>query len=506
MSSRVTRLRETDRRLFTLVTEAAFANPYSARRSRLDAEISEGPADDPAWVERMLRKVGERLAALAPQGKLDVSAYGAEDRDLVEHTVLFETFHRYLEPLDALIERQRSHRGGPLRVPFATEFQRGLTERGLAPERARRTLELFFQMRRAFYFISRGLVGSSPCMRQLREQLWRALFTHDLRRYERQLWDRMEDFSTILLGETGSGKGAAAAALGASGFIPFDPAKGAFAYSFLDAFVPIHLNEFPETLFESEIFGHRKGSFTGAVEHHEGALARCKPHGTVFFDEIGEATLPVQVKLLRVLQDRSYAPVGSRELQRFSGRIVAATHRSLAELRARGAMRDDFFYRLCSNVIEVPPLRKRIAEDEQELGALIQHLCERMTHPGPEACELARGVAAVIRAELGATPQFRGNVRELEQCVRRVLVSGHARADAAEAASSLAESGEAGTLASVLAHAELSAEALLDQYCSALHARTGSYVEVARITGLDRRTVKKHIQRSTPKPRTTRPH
>jgi len=310
----------------------------------------------------------------------------------------------------------------------------------------------------------------------------------------------MEDFPTILLGETGSGKGAAAAALGASGFIAYAPDKGTFEYSFVDAFVPIHLNEFPESLFESEIFGHKKGSFTGAVDHYEGALARCKPHGTVFFDEIGEATLPVQVKLLRVLQDRTYYPVGSREPRRFSGRIVAATHRSLDQLRSRGAMRDDFYYRLCSNVIVLPSLGLRLSQAAQELPELVQHLCGRIVESSPagaDAGELTEHVVQVILRDLGPVPEFPGNVRELEQCVRRVLITGSAHKPQGPAVAEpvAALHGARDGLAHVLSQTELSAEALLDHYCSALHARTGSYVEVARITGLDRRTVKKHIGR-----------
>ena len=244
MSARALRLRDADRQVLRLVTEAAFANPFGTQRRRLDAEIGEVAEDDPRWSERMLTRVGKRLDALSQNGKLDPAAYAAEDRELIEHSALFETFHVFIEQLDQLIEKQRAQAGGPVKASFAKDLQSRLVVRGISSERARHALELFFQMRRAFYFISRGLVGRSSCMRQLREQLWRAVFTHDLRRYERQLWNRMEDFSTLLLGETGSGKGAAAAALGASGFIPFDADKGAFAYSFLDAFVPIHLLRF----------------------------------------------------------------------------------------------------------------------------------------------------------------------------------------------------------------------------------------------------------------------
>lgn len=479
------RLREADRRFFSLVEEAAFANPFGVQRSNLDAAITDSSGDDPEWIARMLHKVGTRLHALGGNAKLDVRSFAGEDRELVEHSVLFEVFHRFLVPLDHLIEAQDTAGDTPLRVAFADDFLQALEARGFDAARSQRLFELCYQMRRAYHFIARGLIGKSACMRKLREELWRAVFTRDIRSYERHLWNRMEDFSTLIVGETGTGKGAAALAIGLSGFIAFDAKKRSFAHGFRRSFVPIHLNEFPETLFESEIFGHRKGSFTGAVENHEGALARCSEHGTVFFDEIGEATLPVQVKLLRVLQERVYTPVGQREPRRFHGRIVAATHRSLSELRAQGAMRDDFFYRLCSNVIEVPPLRQRIAQDASELPELVTHLCARIT--GSAAPQLATDVSAAIARDLGPHYAFSGNVRELEQCVRRVLITGACSKDERRPLSA-----DAG-LASELTQGSLSAEELLQRYCALLHQRTHSYVEVARITGLDRRTVKKHV-------------
>ncbi len=480
------RLSQADRRLFSLVTEAAFANPFGQRRESLDAEIGGSAADDARWVERMLAKVESRLRDANGQ-PLDVRTLGEADRALAEYTVLFGVFHRFEQRLDALIAGQEQSER-PLRVAFADELMGAVQNHGFTRERAVRVLELFYQMRRAFAFIRRGLVGRSSSMRRLREALWRAVFTHDIRRYERHLWNRMEDFSTILVGETGTGKGAAARAIGMSGFIPFDPSKSTFAHSFVEGFSPINLNELPETLFESEIFGHRKGAFTGAVDHHEGVLARCKDQGTVFFDEIGEATLPVQVKLLRVLQERVYSPVGSRETRRFSGRIVAATHRSLAELRASGALREDFYYRLSSNVIEIPSLRVRIAEDASELLELTQHLCARITGAADQA--LVAEVLRAIERDLGEAYAFAGNVRELEQCVRRVLLTGGCARDEQPALGSNTE------LASAIDRGTLTAEQMLDRYCGLLYARTRSYVEVAAVTGLDRRTVKKHVERA----------
>jgi DNA-binding NtrC family response regulator len=460
----VPKLSPSERAYLELVSEAAFVNPFGLRRDVADARLG---------------------AARKPSRRASLRELDGDDRVLVENAICFDAFHAYLGQLDALIERQEQAGDQPVRAPFAADLLHHLVSRGLVEDRARRILELFYQMRRAYYFIARGLVGESESMRKLRAALWEAVFTHDILGYERYLWNRMEDFSTILVGETGTGKGAAAAAIGRAGFIAFDEKKGAFARSFRSSIVAINLNELAENLFESEIFGHRKGAFTGAIDNHEGVLARCPEHGTVFFDEIGEATLPVQVKLLRVLQDREFTPVGSREPQRFTGRILAATHRSLAELRERGAMRDDFYYRLCSNVIEVPPLRTRIAESARELPMLVEHLCGRIA--GPQAQRLAPELTAEIERGLGKGHTFPGNVRELEQTVRRILLTG--RCTLADARSTSATD----PLDDALRRSAIDADALVQRYCAALYQRTPSYVEVARITGLDRRTVKKHI-------------
>ena len=195
-------------------------------------------------------------------------------------------------------------------VKFAGELLGRMRRRGIGAAESVRFFAIFYQLRRAYYFIVRGLIGQSPCMREFRRHLWQNVFTREVRLYERYLWNRMEDFSTLLLGETGTGKGTAAAAIGRSGYIPFDERQGRFAESFMRGFIALNLSQFPETLIESELFGHRKGAFTGAVEAHEGVLARCSPHGAIFLDEIGDVPVPVQIKLLQVLQERTFCPVG----------------------------------------------------------------------------------------------------------------------------------------------------------------------------------------------------
>jgi transcriptional regulator with GAF, ATPase, and Fis domain len=289
------------------------------------------------------------------------------------------------------------------------------------------------------------------------------------------------------LGETGTGKGAAATAIGRSGYIPFDSRKGCFAESFMSTFIAINLSQFPESLIESELFGHRKGAFTGAIEAHAGVFARCSPCGSIFLDEIGDVSIPVQIKLLKVLQDREFSPVGSHEKKRFRGRVIAASNKSIDELRRDRLFRDDFFYRLCSDRIVVPPLRRRIAESARELDELVDLILRRILG-GPADEELTALVRGTIESQVGPDYRWPGNVRELEQCVRRILLTRRYEGDGAPAApDSLSE------LQHGITNATFTAQGLLSRYCSLLYERYGTYEEVAKVTELDRRTVKKYI-------------
>jgi transcriptional regulator with PAS, ATPase and Fis domain len=324
-------------------------------------------------------------------------------------------------------------------------------------------------------------------MRGLRESLWNNVVTRDLVLYTTKLWNRMEDYSTLLLGETGSGKGISARAIGQSGYIPFDAKKGCFAESFTSAFKSLNLSQFPELLIESELFGHKKGAFTGAVSDHEGALSWCSRYGAIFLDEIGEVSVPVQIKLLQVLEDRVYSPVGSHEKKRFPGRIIAATNQPLDRLRTAKIFRDDFYYRLCSDVIFVPPLRQRIQEDPLELDDLVIHTVKRIVGEGSE--DVAKSVVEEIRSQVPADYAWPGNVRELEQCIRRILLKRHYEIDRAASARGDVE----GSLVAGVKEGSLDAQNMLSHYCVLLYDRYGSYEEVARKTALDRRTVKKYI-------------
>ncbi|MCA9524843.1 MAG: sigma-54-dependent Fis family transcriptional regulator [Myxococcales bacterium] len=479
-----TRLTDTERAYLTQVNQAALVNPFSAARATLDAELAATSGDDPDQLARAISRLAVRLEAI--DRRLEDSDFAEEsDRTLYEYGVLFEAFHKFSAEFDAHIRAQISAGATVVPLTFGRSLLAWLVARSIPPARAERFLSLFFQMHRAWYFIAEGLTGVSRPVQALRESLWNNIFTGDLGRYERLLWDRMEDFSTILLGETGTGKGAAAAAIGRSGYIPWDATRERFTESFAEAFVTLNLSQYPESLIESELFGHRKGAFTGAVDHHDGVFARCSPHGAIFLDEIGEVSIPIQIKLLRVLQERSFTPVGSHAASRFSGRVIAATHRPLDKLRAEGRFRDDFYYRLCADVIAVPALRDRIADGPADLEALVATLVRRtLGQPSPE---VAADVLAAIARDLGPAHPWPGNVRELEQCIRRVLLTGRCR----DLPAPVAEAPDAA--AQALAQGGLTAVELLDRYCAALYETHGTYEQVARVTGLDRRTVKKHV-------------
>lgn len=476
-----------DMDIFRMVAEAAFSNPFSDERVEIDRLIVGAP-DRAEWHEMLpplLQKLEENVAALEKRGAIGIDRDGGAEVWFVGVSLLFHVFHHYMDQFDALIEEQIAAGDESCRAPFALQCLEELVRYNFKRSDACRYVGIFYQIRRAYYFISKGLIGESAGMKRLRAQLWDNVFTHDISWYERCLWNRMEDFSTLLLGETGTGKGAAAAAIGRSGFIPFNPTKQMFEESFTRAFVSINLSQYPETLIESELFGHRKGAFTGAIEQHDGIFARCSPYGAIFLDEIGDVSIPVQIKLLQVLQERTFSPVGSHDKLRFKGRVIAATNKSIDTLRRDGKFRDDFYYRLCSDLITMPPLRQRIREMPRELDALAEHLMQRICGP-----KLKLPLLDALKQTCGKNYAWPGNVRELEQAIRRIVLTGTYAGDAVaepEAEIALGQAVESG---------HLTAKELVEKYCCDLYETYENYGEVARRTGLDWRTVKKNVTSS----------
>ena len=210
--------------------------------------------------------------------------------------------------------------------------------------------------------------------------------------------------TVLLLGETGTGKDLAARLLHRLTY-PAEPA--------LAPYVPLNCSAVPAEMFESELFGSEKGAFTGADKRREG-LIEAAIGGTLFLDEITETPLPQQAKLLRFLESREFRPLGSNTLREFSGRIVAATNRSLADEVKRGRFREDLLFRLTVATVRLPALREHISDLEPLIENLLTQLCEkyRRKKPIPKPADL----------EALRRYHFPGNVRELRNLLERALL------------------------------------------------------------------------------------
>jgi len=177
-------------------------------------------------------------------------------------------------------------------------------------------------------------------------------------------------------------------------------------------FVPVNCGAIPESLMESEFFGHKKGSFTGAVTDKDG-LFKAADGGTLFLDEVGDLPLSMQVKLLRAIQEKSVRPVGSQSEIKVDVRILCATHKSLHDLVAQGKFRQDLYYRLNVIELQIPPLRERT----EDISVLAETLCSKLS----ANLAMKPPLLSVDAIEALQRYPFAGNVRELENILERAL-------------------------------------------------------------------------------------
>ncbi len=206
--------------------------------------------------------------------------------------------------------------------------------------------------------------------------------------------------SVLVLGESGTGKERIARSI-------HEHSKRSDA-----VFVPVNCGAIPSELMESELFGHEKGAFTGALVARKGRFEMAHG-GTLFLDEIGDMSLDMQVKLLRVLQERCFERVGGTSTIHCDVRIVAATHRDLKQLVAEGKFREDLYYRLNVFPIDVPPLRER----KLDLAMLIRELVEENLRRGGEPVDFSSAAMAALTAY-----DWPGNIRELGNLVERMAI------------------------------------------------------------------------------------
>jgi transcriptional regulator with AAA-type ATPase domain len=442
--------------------------------------------------EALAKELRSRLASGARASAEELAAY----RCLV-YFVLFERFRETFFAWIGQIDGDVGPGAAALYGRYRRDFEHLMAIPGVelpdaGEESPAHVFALGYQIRRAFHHTYRGIYGGSLPAANLRASVWQSIFTHDARRYRRGLHGRMSDITTLVLGQSGTGKELVARAVGLAAYIPFDEERKRFAEPAASMFRPVNLAALSSSLIESELFGHRRGAFTGALEDRIGWLEECPRFGTVFLDEIGELEAGLQTKLLRVLQGRSFQRVGETRERRFEGRIVAATNRDLAGEIAAGRFRVDLYYRLCADVIRTPTLAEQIAAAPQELENLVLILARRVVSLD-EANGLAEQVVAWIDANLGRDYTWPGNVRELEQCLRNVLVRGSYHPLRLTRASA-----EGDAFLEDVEYGRLSADELMRSYCRRIYEREGTFEGAARALGLDRRTVKAYLAPATP--------
>lgn len=493
-----------ERRFAEILSSLAYSNPFLPERIELERQALGDDFDDstPVWSRRdgleddrpnvaRLNQLVESLADMARDKLRGKAAATEAELGLYEDLCVYRLYYRHWDGVGSLVRasaESASNRRGDAAVwkRFRDDFQRYLEipERSLPSQLdAAHLFACFYQVGRAFFYIYQFLVGGSLPAARLRAAAWQSIFTHDMRRYRRSLYHRMGNVATLITGPSGTGKELIARAVGGARYIPFDEAAGQFAVDAADAFYPLNLSALSPTLIEADLFGHRRGAFTGALEDRTGWLEACGPLGTVFLDELGELDAAIQVKLLRVLQTRTFQRVGETKERQFRGKLVAATNRNLADEMQAGRFRQDLYYRLCSDMIETPSLREQLDDSYEDLRNLILFLARR--EAGDEAEELAEQTYAWIDSHLGRDYPWTGNIRELEQCVRNIMIRNEyhpPRPRDDRSASAL--------LAAEMAAGELTADELLRRYCAIVYAQCGSYEGTARKLGLDRRTVK----------------
>ena len=254
----------------------------------------------------------------------------------------------------------------------------------------RKTLEqekeiLNAELKKTYHF--GHIVGNSPPMMKIYNSIKQVAETRS---------------NVLITGESGTGKELIARAIHENSARKDKP------------FTVIHCGGIPDTLMESELFGHRKGAFTGAVDNKKG-LFEVSDAGTVFLDEIAELTPAIQVKLLRVVQERAFKPVGETKDVNVDIRIISATNKNLENEVIAGNFREDLFYRLNVIHIDTPPLRER----QEDLPALAQHFLEKFSKETGKSIQKLSSYALSMLARY----DFPGNVRELENMIERSVTS-----------------------------------------------------------------------------------
>ncbi|MCH6255943.1 sigma-54 factor interaction domain-containing protein [Puniceicoccaceae bacterium K14] len=495
-----------DRGVASRIAEIVYCNPFEGRRWELEREVLNEDFKEPEWYvgigdsRELLVPNLEKLLFIAKSlldtARSKISNGAGEwldaDKDIYQSLTHFVAFHEVMSDFDDTIENMLC--GGQIggRIGYFAKCRDILRyylntddSLRLSKDEEGQYFAFYFQLRRAWVTIFKFIVGRSDGMRKLRARIWQSSFTKDIKRYQRSLYDRMGDIVTLITGPSGSGKELVARAVGLSRFVPFDPIKMEFAVDISKVFLPINLSALSPTLIESELFGHKKGAFTGALQDRRGYFEECGRYGTVFLDEIGETDPSIQVKLLRVLQTRQFQRLGDTSSHPFVGKVMAATNRELPREIEEGRFREDFYFRLCADRINTPSLAELISGSSDELECFVSYIAYRVAGK-TECADLTEESCSWIRKKMDPSYAWPGNFRELEQCVRNILVSGEYNPETFNCP-------EKAQCIENATRSKMTASELLQSYAQVLYKEQRSYEEVAKILQVDRRTAKRYV-------------
>jgi hypothetical protein len=343
--------------------------------------------------ERILEPLAEALAVTSHQLARGRTGTPGE-LAVYQGAAIYGLWEEYCARIQALIDAEE------VEVPFCDEFVDRhrclLGHPGLSAPEPGHLFALFHQARRNWYFPSSMIRGESPSARAACSSIWRANMASDAWVYADGLYRKMDEIPVLITGETGTGKEFAARCIGWSRYIPFDTRKRRLALKHTEDFHTRSISEVSEHLIESMLFGHKRGSFTGAISNETGWFALPGEHGSLFLDEAGEFPWDVQAKLLRPLQNREIVPMGESRPQKVYGRPIFATHRNLEAMCLAGEFREDLLERMNGMHIHMPSLRQMMAEAPGELRGY--HHCVRRNRWSPPRSRRQLARAARILA------------------------------------------------------------------------------------------------------------
>ncbi|MCG8425260.1 MAG: sigma 54-interacting transcriptional regulator [Proteobacteria bacterium] len=321
-----------------------------------------------------------------------------------------------------------------------------------------------------------GIRGSSALLQRARREAWAACFGDSLR-HALDLERVIRDHDVLILGETGTGKESFAQAIQAATPGPMDGSPAPTA--------AINAAALPETLVESELFGHVKGAFTGASEARVGRL-RSSDHGCFFLDEVGDLPTTTQVKLLRVIESNEVFPLGSDRAETVDVRYVAATHKDLEALVEKRSFRRDLFERLAGNIIRIPPLRDR-PEDILEIG-------KSFIASYGQGIDVIERLETWLRSSQARSYSWPGNVRELQNALRNLLL-GLPPGLKDYAARRDRDQRDSSPLPPAIASCNATLQTVNDWYIARVMAHAdGNYSQAAKILDIDRSTVRRRTR------------